>query len=185
MNKVVFWDFDGTIIHPNESFLDSMRTALESSFYQIESDNIRRYLHTACTWYTPEISYTEKVGKEWWNMFFEQLTSFYENNHIAEKDRNNINQEFMDQIKDYRNYTPYVDSESTLCKCKELGYKNYILSNNFPELPFVIKGLRLSEYFNGCSVVILKPIASLTYMFNVFLVFGNLTPSRIHLHANS
>lgn len=145
--KVLFWDFDGTIIHPNESFLDSMRTALESSYYKIESDDIKRYLRTVCTWYTPEISYIEKTGEEWWNLFFKQFTLFYENNNIAEKDRNKINQKFKCQILDYRNYTQYIDSESTLFKCRELGYKNYILSDNFPELPLVIKGLGLSEYF--------------------------------------
>ena len=28
MKKALFWDFDGTLIHPNESFLDAMHTAL-------------------------------------------------------------------------------------------------------------------------------------------------------------
>lgn len=28
MKKALFWDFDGTLIHPNESFSDAMHTAL-------------------------------------------------------------------------------------------------------------------------------------------------------------
>ncbi len=31
--KALFWDFDGTLIHPNESFLDSLKNAFKKCDY--------------------------------------------------------------------------------------------------------------------------------------------------------
>ena len=46
----------------------------------------------------------------------------------------------------------YEEAEGVLGRCKQAGYKNYILSNNFPELPEIIKKLGIAEYFNGYIV---------------------------------
>lgn len=59
---------------------------------------------------------------------------------------------FRGQIWDFRNYRLYEDAEGVLRECMEKGYTNYILSNNFPELPVVVENLGLGKYFAGYFV---------------------------------
>lgn len=63
-----------------------------------------------------------------------------------------INSYFRNKALDPVQYPLYDDAVPTLQKCMELGYKNYILSNNFPELHLAVKALGLSCYFEGCIV---------------------------------
>lgn len=147
MSKAIFWDFDGTIIHPNESFFNALLIALKKQKYEIPVEQIRTLLQSVCSWYTPEIAYTDKVGQQWWNALFEKFNLFYAKYDIAETDRRKINADFKRQILDFRSYTLYSDAKSVLTLCIEKGYKNYILSNNYPELPSVIEDLGLSAFF--------------------------------------
>lgn len=152
MKKALFWDFDGTLIHTNESFYDSLNKAMDSFNYKISAEEIKKFLYTACSWYTPEISYVKKTGQKWWDTLFKKFELFYKNNCVAEKDYKIINNAFKTLILDCNNYTLYEDAETVLYKCKKIGYKNYILSNNYPELALVIKGLGLSKYITDYIV---------------------------------
>ena len=40
MKKVLFWDFDGTIIYPNESFLDALDRTVREFGVEIEREKI-------------------------------------------------------------------------------------------------------------------------------------------------
>lgn len=150
--KALFWDFDGTLIHPNESFLCALKVALEHVQYAVEIDVIRKFLHTACTWYKPEISYEGATGAKWWETLFRNFEGFYKQNHVAEADWQTVNMIFKDSILDHRNYTLYDGAKDILRQCQGMGYENYILSNNFPELPRVIDKLGLSDCFAGYIV---------------------------------
>ncbi len=63
--KALFWDFDGTLILPNESFFTALSTALQKYGYEIASEKIRTLLHSACSWYKPEVSYEKMTGAKW------------------------------------------------------------------------------------------------------------------------
>ena len=45
-------------------------------------------------------------------------------------------------------YTLFDDAPIILEYCRNLGYRNYILSNNYPELPRAIEKLGLAEFFS-------------------------------------
>jgi putative hydrolase of the HAD superfamily len=57
-----------------------------------------------------------------------------------------------DEMLDARNYSLFDDTVYILEKSASLGYRNYILSNNFPELDEVVRGLELAEYFDGSII---------------------------------
>ena len=147
MSKAIFWDFDGTIIHPNESFFNALLTALKKQKYEIPTEQIRALLQSVCSWYTPEIAYPDQVGQQWWSALFKKFNLFYAAYGIAEADRQKINADFKRQILDVHSYTLYSDAISVLTLCIEKGYRNYILSNNYPELPSIIEDLGLSAFF--------------------------------------
>ena len=41
MSKVIFWDFDGTLVHPNERFVQTFRSAAACYNVDIPLDEIR------------------------------------------------------------------------------------------------------------------------------------------------
>jgi len=147
MGKALFWDFDGTLIYPNESFLESLQNAFEKCNYKINIDEIREFLHSVCSWNVPEITYTDMTGQKWWDSIFRKMDLFYESHKILKKDMEKINSIFKNRIIDFRTYTLYADSISVLYECMLMGYKNYIISNNYPELPLVINNFGLARYF--------------------------------------
>lgn len=152
MKKALFWDFDGTLIHPNQSFLATLDFCLKHYKYEIATEDIRLFLHAACSWHNPEITYVEETGQKWWDNFFENANSFYEHHKVKNSDIENINYMFKKGIMDFRNYELYADAKEVLSYCRQMGYKNYVLSNNFPELPLMINDFGLSEYFTDYIV---------------------------------
>ncbi len=152
MTKALFWDFDGTLIYKDETFLKALHAALMHCRYDISAQEIRAHLHIICSWYTPQTAYADKTGPLWWDAFFGNLLPFYQRYEVKAADIKKINLLFKEQILDCNSYTVYADAESTLRACGERGYKNYILSNNFPELTAVIADLGLAEHFSGYIV---------------------------------
>ena len=78
---------------------------------------------------------------------FVHFDSFYARYRIPESLSAKINSHLKAQILDAKNYTLYDDAVSVLHACTNMGFKHYMLSNNFPELPLVVRGLGLSKYF--------------------------------------
>lgn len=91
MKKVLFWDFDGTIIYPNESFLDALDSTVREFGVEIEREKIRQFLHTACTWYVPEVSYPNEIGERWWESLFGKFMSFFRECGIPESNWTQMN----------------------------------------------------------------------------------------------
>ena len=57
MNKTVFWDFDGTLVHPNEAFFSSLSDALNRYNYVIESCIIKDFLSVTLSWHRYQRDY--------------------------------------------------------------------------------------------------------------------------------
>lgn len=148
LKKALFWDFDGTLVYKNGSiWSNSMYAALADINYKIDIEEIRQHLRKGYSWGTPEISYIENTGQRWWDKLFDHLDIFYKEHDVSKDDAEKSNSLFMHKILDFRNYTLYENAAIILHQCADMGYKNYVLSNNYPELPLIIKDLGLAEYF--------------------------------------
>lgn len=64
MNKVLFWDFDGTLVHSNSLWSGSIYKALKETVVdsKVTLEMIEPYTSTGFTWYTPENDYLKFVG---------------------------------------------------------------------------------------------------------------------------
>ena len=151
MDKVIFWDFDGTLVHPNQRFVDALDVSLRQSGYIIERESIVKYLKTIFPWLNYDKSYQNQTSK-WWDNFLGNLTPFYMENKVAKEDFDKINLTYKQRITTINDYVLYNDTKMVLKKCVEFGYKNYLLSNNYPELPYFVQDLGLTEYFSGLIV---------------------------------
>lgn len=146
INKAIFWDLEGTLIYPNESFFNLLKDTINKYGYQIDSCLIKEFLNEYCSWHNPHKDYIDSTGENWWKKLLDNTKIFCKDNDIHKKDLEVICKEFRYNVVNYK-YKLYDDSESILSYCKSQGYNNYIISNNFPELGKVIQKLNLAKYF--------------------------------------
>ena len=144
MKKVIFWDFDGTLVLPNNRFIDAFDVALKQFGYNIDKGVLSNHLKMIYPWLNYNHTYPNEKEK-WWDNFLDKLNSSYAENNIEIKERNKISNSFKNIIINENTYVTYPDAKNVLSECIELGYENYLLSNNFPELTNFIKDLGLNR----------------------------------------
>ncbi len=145
--KAIFWDFDGTLVHRNDESFCALREALQLNGYMIEDSHIRAALHIAHPWNHWDTSYEDQTGEKWWDRLFSKLNDFYEQHGVLEVDK--VNSAYKKRILSFSCYTVYDDASMVLEYCQKQGYNNYIISNNYPELPQAVEKLGLAEFFSG------------------------------------
>lgn len=148
MEKALFWDFDGTLALSTSS-ADYLHTALKNQGYAIPFDEVVQHARAGFTWNIPEKIYIDYTGEKWWSQLFNHLKWLYNKYEVDKEKIELINSDFKNYVLTASSYTLYKDTPTTLALCTSLGYKNYILSNNFPDFSLVIKGLGLSKYFEN------------------------------------
>jgi len=158
MKKAIFWDCDGTLVYGNESFKCSLMRALEELGYSVNGDDVREFMRSVCSWYVPEKDHSDKSGEEWWRELLGEIRVFCEKHGVTTADA--VCNSFRDRVITYE-YEAYPDAMKVLSHFKEMGYENYIISNNFPQLGEVFKVLGLdseiSGYFTSAGVGYEKP----------------------------
>jgi putative hydrolase of the HAD superfamily len=154
MKKTIFWDFDGTLVYSESVGSKSLYKSISATARDcaVELEEIRKHMRTGFTWHTPERDYLESTGGLWWDRLLSYFTSVNRrlgmDAELAEKAALRVKSEILNA----ENYRLYEDAVLILEACVKAGYVNYILSNNFPELPDVIGRLGLSEHFAGYIV---------------------------------
>lgn len=151
---VVFWDFDGTLVYSTPLWSNTVYNALKSvdSDTFIEFNDIRKCMATGFTWHTPENDYSKMTGEKWWDFMINKIYNDYislgVNSDVARLAASRV----PDIIKNADNYILYDDTVYVLQKTIDKGYKNVLLSNNYPDLIDVVNRLGLSEYFDDIIV---------------------------------
>ena len=164
MSKAIFWDSDGTLMYGNESFLWSLDKVLNDHGYKFEKGVIKDFLRSVCSWFMTDKPHPDAVGEAWWEALLDNTKEFCQKHHVADKDIITICKEFRKNVVLYE-YELYDDAEAILQYCAQLGYKNYLISNNFPELVKVFERLGLDiyfeEYFLSANIGYEKPRAEI------------------------
>ena len=148
--KVIFWDFDGTLVYSNPLWSNSVYNALKSVYNDttVTFNEIRACMATGFTWHTPEKDFTAFTNEKWW----QYMNHYFYNCYISLNVPQNIAEQATEKIRDFikrkENYQLYSDACSTLKKLKDKGVKNVILSNNYPDLCDVLKKLDIYDLFD-------------------------------------
>ncbi len=158
MNKVIFWDFDGTVVYSTHLWSSSVLRALKDTELEtlIELEGIRKYMAFGFTWHTPEEDYSSLTGEKWWEFMNNHIYESYINLGVDRKTAKKATLKVRNIIKEKRNYTLYDDFEYTVTELKKRGFINVILSNNHPELEEVMDKLQITKYFDGIIVSALE-----------------------------
>lgn len=152
MRGALFWDYDGTLVRQDTKWSGSLHAALAEAGFEFPYETVRAHLRTGFTWHTPEKDYVGDTGPGWWPLLFSHFEVFYREQNVPEDRWNAVNDRVRARILDPKTHTPFDDAIPTLRACRELGYENYILSNNFPELPDLLDALGFSALLGGCAV---------------------------------
>jgi len=148
--KALFWDFDGTLVQPHDTFFVALQEALSIVGCDAAAEDIRGALSSALSWLNPQVLYPDECGISWWTRLFRQLAPLYRQYGITCPKA--VNEAFRAYILERPHYTLYDDVHTVLQHFQSAGYRNYILSNNYPELPQAVERLGLSRYFSGYTV---------------------------------
>lgn len=151
-NKIIFWDFDGTLANNSYSWSEILILSTKKvSNIDLDKKLVVPYLSSSFPWHKYDIGHKNiKDANAWWenlsrNAFYPCLKSFGLS-RIAIK---SICNEIRNIYTDPSLYVLYTDSESTLKYFKDRGWKNYILSNHTPELENIINCLCIKEHIEG------------------------------------
>lgn len=149
MHRAIFWDFDGTLVHSDSLWSRSVYRAIHTVMpgCPITYPAINMQMKSGFTWHTPDRDHTRLVGERWWQHMLDRFANVYQSLGIDPETARQASDTVRQIIKSVDSYTLYNDAGSVLQACSEHGYKNYILSNNYPDLADVIDGLQLRHHF--------------------------------------
>lgn len=148
---VIFWDFDGTLVHSDHLWSGSMYEALTTvdPYTTMTFEQVRICNREGFTWQTPDNDYHQLTGDAWWDFmhahFVRSYTRFGISNEMAHQAANLVH----GILKRYDNYHLFPDALDTLRTCKEHGATNVLLSNNYPDLEDVLVHLGLRKHLDG------------------------------------
>ena len=148
MNRAIFWDSDGTLLYNNESFKCSMMRTLEQFGYIPDAERVGAFMRANCSWYFPEKDHAGQTGAEWWSCLLGYAAGFLAETGVQNEDVSAMCARFRENVISYE-YRLYEDAEEILAYFEKSGYKNYVISNNFPELDEVFGRLGIGRYISG------------------------------------
>ncbi len=154
---VLFWDFHGTLTKPDNQWVD-IALELSDKYYpemNIPHSEIKKNLSGKCLpWWTyPDRDTRHLIENDgWWKSSTDEFVKMYIDSGFTQEQAETMAPLIRPYVVNSKNHRLHDDAVSTLKELKKRGYKNYILSNNYPELPDMVQEMGLNKYFDGCVV---------------------------------
>lgn len=155
MKKVIFWDFDGTLTVPGMFWSVCLLRALHKAWPDAPYTREHMWqcvVNSEYPWNTPLKDHTKSIGEQFWVDLHEQFRMQMENIGIAPDIARKAAYGVRAEVLKTENYAIQPDAAQTLITCREMGYENWLLSNNYPDLDEVLRQLGLAQYFDGMII---------------------------------
>jgi putative hydrolase of the HAD superfamily len=153
MNKVIFWDFDGTLVTMPGLYRAAIMDVLNECEpgHCIDPEQIRPYLRSGFPWHTPGEPHLQLVDPElWWLNLECVFIRAYEGVGFDAGHAQKLAKQVRKHVIDPRRYVLYDDALPVLEGLRAQGWRHIILSNHVPELPDIVEGLGLAPYLDCC-----------------------------------
>lgn len=153
MNKVIFWDFQGTLAHNDWMVSKALFKVLcnHEVSTTITLEDFKSKPIIGFPWQNHEIEYLHLTNsKAWWNHAEKIFMRTYMDLNISSEKAVNYAKKVKEEFIKADEFILYEDTIETLSYFKDEGYRNIILSNHIPELLEIIKDLGLDEYIDIC-----------------------------------
>lgn len=154
---VLFWDYHGTLTKPDNQWLD-IGTRLPDEYFpemHISKEAVIENFHGKCLpWFTyPDRDTRHLVANDgWWKSCEEEFVKMYMKSGLTEEQAKVLAPLIRPYVVDSANHFLHDDALSTLEELRKRGYKSYMISNNYPEVPQQCRELGLDEYFEDYIV---------------------------------
>ena len=154
MKKALFWDFDGTLVQSPHLWSSSLLGALKDAWPECPCTllDVRPLLRSGFPWDTPFEDHSRMTGDRWWETMdshFQKvcmtLGAPYEAAVCAAGSMRNA-------LLQTDHYALYDDTLTVLKQCGEMGFSQYVVSNNHPDLRRVVCDLGLDRFFSDVIV---------------------------------
>ena len=154
---VLFWDYHGTLTKPDNQWLDIGVRLCKEYFPEMniaDQTIIDNFYRKCLPWFTyPDRDTRHLVANDgWWRSCEEEFVKMYMRSGLSEEQAKVIAPLIRPYVVDSRNHFLHDDAISTLRELTRRGYRSYMISNNYPEVPQQCKELGIDEYMSGYAV---------------------------------
>ena len=152
-NKVILWDFDGTLADCPGMWTGALMEVLNNHepAHQVRREKIRLFLSEGFFWHKPWETHSYITNADdWWTELNLTFKRAYEglgfNQRRAQELAGLVRQYYINPSR----FKLYDDTLPTLVTLQEKGWKQGILSNHVPELANIVNSIGLSPYIDLC-----------------------------------
>jgi putative hydrolase of the HAD superfamily len=153
MDRVIFWDFDGTLAHRPGLWGGCLLEVLDEhrAGHGVELERLRALLRNGFPWHEPDVAHPELAEPDaWWARVEGLLASAYEGVGIESEASRKLARLARERYVDHTcGWQLFDDTLPVLERLRSEGWRHAILSNHVPELPALVTGLGLSPLL-GC-----------------------------------
>lgn len=153
---VLFWDFHGTLTEHDHNWSDIAFDLLkkELGVNAPSAEQLHKRLRHSCLpWWVCTPAESEKLTqKAWWQFVEGQFARIFVEYGAEEKAAAQMAKAFRPKMTNAEMHHLRPDTIRVLAALQKRGYRQYIVSNNFPELPKIVEALGLMPYL--CGVVV-------------------------------
>lgn len=152
MRKAIFWDFDGTLTTGEPTWRFCLVKALGplAQRYGVTEEGVGPLLRTGFPWHPDGDS--SLTGEKFWQALFDRFAAVFESFGIPRPEAETAARRVREIVLDKTLYHVRPDAAATLAVCAYQGWRNYILTNNFPEWESLFDQLGLRQFFSGIVV---------------------------------
>ena len=153
MDKLIFWDFQGTLAHGEYMFSKALYKVLckYEPYTEVSIEDFKKISLVGFPWQQPQNEYMHLTSSDaWWNHAEDILIKGYMKLNVSEERAAIYSKEIRQALASGESFQLYEDTIEVLQYFMEKGYSNVILSNHIPELPKIVEELGLSPYILDC-----------------------------------
>lgn len=149
MNKLLLWDFDGTLAYRDGMWAACLAETLEASEpgRGVIADDLRPLLRDGFPWHSHEVPHPElSTAEAWWESVEAVLARAYEGVGLAAgRARELASEAHLRYVDCGVGWSLFDDTLAVLDELREDSWSHAILSNHVPELRRLVEGLGLAE----------------------------------------
>jgi putative hydrolase of the HAD superfamily len=153
MEKVLFWDFQGTLAHNDWMFSKALYKVFKNCEpnTNISIEDFKNRALIGFPWQNTEREYLHLTyNNGWWKHAENIFTNFYKDININKEKAIYLAQRVRAELIKSNEFVLYDDAIEMLDYYKQRGFINIILSNQIPELEDIVRELGLGKYITIC-----------------------------------
>ncbi len=154
MEQAIFWDFDGTLVYSHKLWTTAVFEVMQEQTpgHGVAFDALREDMRQGYPWDRHDEDLSAVKGEAFWDFMRQHFETVYQKHGLAPEEARRLAPLVRQKILDPTRYFLYEDTHEILQYALSRGWKNYILSNNYPELEETMEKLGIARYFSGAVV---------------------------------